>query len=420
MPANFTAFMAFRYALGRLGRQGRSPANTTNVNSVGALALAGLVISIAVLVFVTCVVNGFERELRERLLRVLPHITATSEQGIASAVLPEMTNLPEASGLLALAPVVRSSGLLAANGRVVAAQMTGIDKQYWAVSALDQFVDAGRLDELQNAPFGMLMGSRLAAELGLAIGDDVVLLLADQRVSIAGALPRQKRFTLVATFRSQSQLDATGVFVSLAAAQRLLRMPGRVHGVQGRMQDLFDSYAASQYLYQQLAAMAPWVRTWMADFGTLYQAIAVQKATLFLLFSLLIAVAAFNLVSGLIMIVEQRKGDIAILRSMGSSRWAVLRLFSSLGVMLGVAGTVAGIAVGLLLSWIVPSLVNAASQLLLQDFMSQYFIGYLPVQILFEDLLLIAGLAVSTTVLASLYPAWRAMGLQPSQVLANE
>jgi len=264
------------------------------------------------------------------------------------------------------------------------------------------------------------LGGRLADQLNLQVGDDAVLLLPDQRVSIAGALPRQKRFSVVGIFRSQSQLDSSGIFISLDDAQRLLRLPGRVHGVQGRLQDLFASGSASQYLYQRFAASDLRVRSWMAEFGTLYQAISVQKATLFLLFSLLIAVAAFNLVSGLIMIVEQRRGDIAILRSMGASRLQVLALFCMLGTLLGMVGTFAGVAAGLGLGWLLPALVNGASALFQYDLMSQYFISYLPVQVLLQDVLMISALSIGATLLASLYPAWRAMGLMPSRVLANE
>ena len=417
MRANLTTFMALRYALGRFGGARRNGA--TGATSVGSLALAGLIISIAVLVFVMSVVNGFERELRERLLNVLPHITATSQRGMPITELGDLV-LANNSGLVAVAPILRSSGLIAANGAVRATQITGIDDAYASVSALGDFMVSGQLADIHRSKFGLVLGGRLADQLNLQVGDDAVLLLPDQRVSIAGALPRQKRFSVVGIFRSQSQLDSSGIFISLDDAQRLLRLPGRVHGVQGRLQDLFASGSASQYLYQRFAASDLRVRSWMAEFGTLYQAISVQKATLFLLFSLLIAVAAFNLVSGLIMIVEQRRGDIAILRSMGASRLQVLALFCMLGTLLGVVGTLAGVAAGLGLGWLLPALVNGASALFQYDLMSQYFISYLPVQVLLQDVLIISALSIGATLLASLYPAWRAMGLMPSRVLANE
>ena len=417
MRANLTTFMALRYALGRFGGARRNGA--TGATSVGSLALAGLIISIAVLVFVMSVVNGFERELRERLLNVLPHITATSQRGMPITELGDLV-LANNSGLVAVAPILRSSGLIAANGAVRATQITGIDDAYASVSALGDFMVSGQLADIHRSKFGLVLGGRLADQLNLQVGDDAVLLLPDQRVSIAGALPRQKRFSVVGIFRSQSQLDSSGIFISLGDAQRLLRLPGRVHGVQGRLQDLFASGSASQYLYQRFAASDLRVRSWMAEFGTLYQAISVQKATLFLLFSLLIAVAAFNLVSGLIMIVEQRRGDIAILRSMGASRLQVLALFCMLGTLLGMVGTFAGVAAGLGLGWLLPALVNGASALFQYDLMSQYFISYLPVQVLLQDVLMISALSIGATLLASLYPAWRAMGLMPSRVLANE
>ena len=413
--SNLTMFVALRYAFGKGGVSGRG-----DLSYVSTLALAGLVISIAVLVFVTSIVNGFERELRERLLNVLPHISAISSQGVAVDSLPASGGLSGDAGLLGLAPVITSSGLVAANGQVRAAQITGIDQTYSDVSTLGEFVSQGAWPDVQQVPFGLAIGARLANQIGVGVGDSLVLLLPDQRISLAGAVPRQKRFQVVSVFASQSQLDASGVFISLADAQRLLRMPGKAHGVQGRLGDLFDPFEARTFLRIQWPASGVRVQSWMTEFGTLYQAISVQKATLFLLFSLLIAVAAFNLVSGLIMIVEQRRGDIAILRSMGASRGRVLALFSSMGVLLGLAGTAVGMCVGIGLGYLIPYVVNALSHTLGYDLMSQYFISYLPVQILFPDLVAIGAIAVVATFLASLYPAWRATALLPSEVLANE
>lgn len=413
--SNLTMFVALRYAFGKRGVSGRG-----DLSYVSTLALAGLVISIAVLVFVTSIVNGFERELRERLLNVLPHISAMSPQGVTIGSLPTGGDPAGDAGLLGLAPVIISSGLVAANGQVRAAQITGIDQTYSQVSALDEFVSQGAWSGVQQVPFGLAIGARLANQIGVGVGDSLVLLLPDQRISLAGAVPRQKRFQVVGIFASQSQLDASGVFVSIADAQRLLRIPGKAHGVQGRLTDLFDPYQARAFLRTQWPVSGVRVQSWMTEFGTLYQAISVQKATLFLLFSLLIAVAAFNLVSGLTMIVEQRRGDIAILRSMGAGRGRVLGLFSSMGVLLGLAGTAVGMFVGVGLGYLIPFLVNVFSQTLGYDLMSQYFISYLPVQVLLPDLLAIGAIAVVATFLASLYPAWRATRLLPSEVLANE
>ena len=404
-----------RYAFGRRGVSGRGDSSY-----VSTLAFAGLVISIAVLVFVTSVVNGFERELRERLLNVLPHISATTSQGLPAQLAPQLSAAAQGAGLVGLAPVITSNGLVAANGKVRAGKITGVDESYAQVSALAKFVIQGSWSELQQTPFGLLIGTGIADQLSVGLGDQVVVLLPDQRISLAGAMPRQKRFQIVGVFASQSQVDASGIFMSLGNAQRLMRMPETVHGVQGRLADLFDPYQARAFLSAQIPAAGLRVQSWMTEFGTLYQAISVQKATLFLLFSLLTAVAAFNLVSGLIMIVEQRQGDIAILRSMGASRSRVLGLFCLMGVVLGTAGTAVGMLLGVGLGHLGPYVVDWLSAALGYELMSQYFIAYLPVQVLLSDLLMISGLAIAATFFASLYPAWRATQLMPSEVLANE
>ena len=413
--SNLTLFLALRYAFGQ-----RRNGSRGDLSYVSTLALAGLVLSVAVLVLVTSVVNGFERELRERLLNLLPHVTATSDLGIPLPLLPADSGLAAQAGIAGLAPVILSNGLVAANGQVRAVQITGIDERYRSVSSLDDFVVQGSGIGFAQTPFGLMLGNRLAKQLNVGVGDSLVMVLPDQRISLAGAVPRQKRFLVTGVFASQSQIDSSSVFISLPDAQRLLRMPTKVHGVQGRLTDIFSVFQAREFLRQQLLIPDLRIRSWMTEFGALYQAISVQKTTLFLLFSLLIAVAAFNLVSGLIMIVEQRQGDIAILRSMGAGRVQVLALFSVMGLLLGLAGTVVGILVGVGLGLLLPALVSQASAVLGYDLMGQYFISYLPVHILMADLLLIAAIAVIATWLASLYPAWRATRLMPSEVLANE
>ena len=403
--SSLTTFVALRYAFGKGGVSGRG-----DLSYVSTLALAGLVISIAVLVLVTSIVNGFERELRERLLNVLPHISAMSNQGVAAELLPVGGDAASEAGLVGLAPVITSSGLVAANGQVRAAQITGIDPDYSHVSALDQFVSHGDWSNLHQGSFGLVMGARLAAQIGVSVGDNVVVLLPDQRISLAGAVPRQKRFQVVGIFSSQSQLDVSGVFVSLVDAQRLLRMPGKVHGVQGRLTDLFDHYQASDFLRTQWPGTGLRVQSWMTEFGTLYQAISVQKATLFLLFSLLIAVAAFNLVSGLIMIVEQRRGDIAILRSMGASEKLIQRIFMLEGVFISMIGAVSGLAIGLAVC-----LVQVHFQIIKLNTGGNYIVQAYPVEIQPMDVLSVFLVVGTIGLLAAWLPVRKI--IRPAETL---
>jgi len=245
-------------------------------------------------------------------------------------------------------------------------------------------------------------------------------MLPNSQISIAGAIARQRRFEIIGVFESQSQLDGSGVFVSLRSAQLLLRMRGQIHGFQGRLTDLFAIYDARQFLEQAVTAERLFVRSWMSTHGNLYQAVAVQKVTMFILFSFLVAVAAFNLVSGLMMMVEQRKSDIAVLKSMGADNRSLLKVFCCLGLLLGGGGTLLGLFLGvslaLFLSWLYAQFASGFGL----DLMGQYFISYLPVDVQMADLLIVAAISTALTLLASLYPALQATRLLPSRILANE
>lgn len=408
--SNLTLFIAMRYAWG-----------SGVMSYVSKLALAGLVLSITVLVLVISVVNGFDRELRDRVLAVLPHISISSDQGIPADHSLMLTELPAVSGLESLAPYIRSTGLVAANGRIQPVEMTGIEaSSYNRVSRVEDYLRVGTLAGLEEKNFTIIIGAKLARQLEVGVGDDLVLMLPNSQLSIAGAIARQRRFEIVDVFESQSQLDASGVFVSLHSAQLLLRMRGQIHGFQGRLTDLFATYDARQFLQQAVAMEQLTVRTWMSTHGNLYQAVAVQKATMFILFSFLVAVAAFNLVSGLMMMVEQRKSDIAVLKSMGADNRSLLKVFCCLGLLLGGGGTFLGLALGVSLALFLPWLYALLAGGIGLDLMSQYFISYLPVDVQLADLITVGVISTVLTLLASLYPAVQATRLLPSRILANE
>lgn len=406
-----SAWIASRYLLAR----------GSALSYVSRLALLGLILSVAVLVVVLSVVNGFERELRQRVLAVLPQISATSFDGLAE---DDVANLLEAElpeGLTGLSPFVSGTVLFAANNKIAGATLTGVDaNRYFTVSDMPTYTTRGNLEGLKTERYGVILGGRLAQQLDLKSGDKVLLVLPVGAVTPAGAVPRQRRFSVVDVFDSQSQIDSQSAFVSLDTAQRLFRTGNRVHGVQGRLADLFDSSAAREFLYDRLGADEVRVRTWMSTFGTLYQAIAVQKLTMFLLLSFLVAVAAFNLVSGLLMIVEQRRNDVAILRTLGSETGGVMLLFLLMGLVLAGFGIGLGLLIGAGIAASLPAIYATLSSAGDLDLMSQYIISYLPVDVRLADLLQIAGGALLLSIGASIYPAWRATRLLPSRVLAHE
>ena len=408
--SNLTVFIAMRYAWG-----------SGVMSYVSKLALAGLVLSITVLVLVISIVNGFDRELRERVLALIPHISVSTAQGIPADHSLSLSDLAPESGLESLAPYIQSTGLVAANGNIQGIEMTGIEAASYArISRVGDYLRAGTLARLEEQNFTMIIGAKLARQLDVGIGDDLILMLPNTQISVAGAVPRQRRFEVIDIFTSQSQLDGTGVFVSMHSAQLLLRMRGKIHGFQGRLTDLFATYDARQFLLRAMATERVAVRSWISTHGNLYQAVAVQKVTMFILFSFLVAVAAFNLISGLMMMVEQRKSDIAVLKSMGADNTSLLKVFCCLGLLLGGGGTLLGLGLGVSLALFLPWLYAQLAGGFGLDLMSQYFISYLPVDVQIGNLLTVGGISMVLTLLASIYPALQATRLLPSRILANE
>ena len=411
--------MALRFALSPLG----------SLSYVSKLAFTGLIVSTAVLLVVVSVVNGFDRELRDRVLAVNPHFTVSAPSGLNYKIGDQAALA--ANGIASMAAVVQSTVIIGAGETLVTASLVGMNPEHYAaVSDVGQFLLSQSRERGNKSPrhptlqplqqqFGIIVGSTLAQRLGVTVGERVIVMLAEPKISIVGATPRQKRFTVVDVFDSGSQLDSQGVFINMADAQKLLQLGARTNGLHGRLTELFQFSAARNYLAAEFSSQVA-VRSWMRTYGNLYQAIAVQKTTLFALFALLIGVAAFNLISSLMMMVEHHRSDIAILRSMGATARQILGLFCILGLLLGLGGIALGLSAGAAVAWGLEALFPLLQASLGVDLMAQYFISYLPVEVRLVDSVSIFFAALSLCFLASLYPAWRAAKLLPSRVLAHE
>ncbi len=390
---------------------------------IGWVAIAGLALSVAVLVVVLSVVNGFERELRERVFGVLPHAGLWGDQPFVPSTL-EASKLTAVPGVLAAVPIVQGSALAVAGDAVQGVLLTGAEPAaYRHVSGMESFLGptgATTLDALRPGGFGVILGARLASRLGVGVGDPVRLMLPLGSLTLAGMLPRQKRFQVVALLRSGSELDARAAFIHLADAQRLFRLGGKAHGYQLRLADLDAANALAGQAVRRLGEDRFFARTWQHSHGNLHRAIGAQKATLFVLLAFLVGVAAFNLISTLIMTVEQRGADIAILKTMGAASAPLIGCFVLLGALIGVVGILIGVACGTAVAAGLPAVFAWVNDGLNLDLMSQYFISYLPVAIWPSDLARIATVSFTLCVACTLYPAWRAARLLPSRVLAHE
>ena len=385
------------------------------VTGVGRLALLGLAISVAVLVVVISIVNGFERELRERVMALLPSIKVHHQQ----VSMPETVECANAAGIIGVARVVEGSVLLTANKKLKGAQLTGVDPaEYGAVSAIAEFTQSGDLSILNQHRFSILLGSGLAEDLGVEVGETLRLILPSGPTTAAGPVPRQREMFIADVIDSSSQLDSLAVFTTRETARKLFRGAQAVK-THVRLDDLFVAGPALELLRSTYGEEVR-IDTWMDSYGNLYQAIAVQKLTMLVLLSFLVAVAAFNLVSGLIMIVERRREDVAIMSTFGLQSGNIMHLFLILGGALAAGGICLGLMLGVSLAWLIPAVFTTLSNELGIELMSQYFIAYLPVDVRALDLLTIAGTSMLLAMMAIVVPARRATKFQPSQILAHE
>jgi lipoprotein-releasing system permease protein len=387
---------------------------------VTVIAGLGLALGTAVLVIVLSVMNGFDRELRERVLGALPHAVIVAARGVpdweAVAALAERD-----PRVVAAAPITRGAALLAAGDEVRAIQLTGVlPEREAAVSILPTRLVAGDFGALRSGAFGVVLGAVLADALGVEEGDAVTLVMPDPRVTLAGAFPRQKRLRVLGRFALGTELDETGAYVHLDDARRLLRIPAPAEGVRLRVTDLFATEAVVRGVLRESAVPDLRGYDWRGSHGNLYAAIGLQKRIMFVLLSLLIAVAAFNVVSMLTMVVRNRRGDIAILRTLGLEPRPLVRIFLDQGLLISAAGIAAGLALGALFALALPAVVGALQAQLGRDLLAEYFVRELPVMVRAGDLAAVGCVAFLIALATTWWPARRALAVEPSEELRHE
>jgi lipoprotein-releasing system permease protein len=388
------------------------------ISFISVVAVAGLALSVLVLVVVVSVINGMEREFRDRVFGMLPHLTLFG-RGPVTATAADLDLLAGLQGVTGVSILIQEAGLAAVDDRVTGVVMTGVGADYAQVSDYLDYVSAGSRT-LEEGAFQVLLGAGVARELGVGVGDRVTLVLPSATITPAGLFPRQKRFTVRGIVNSRSEIDMRSVYLQEADARRLFRLGNRVHGFQLRVDDLFGVDAVAREAVRAIGPDRVFPRTWMRTHGPIYHAIRVQKTTMFVLLSFLVAVAAFNLVSTLVMVVDQRRGDVAILKTLGSDGGTVVAAFVLLGTTLGLVGIGTGLVGGLLICAGLPDFYLWVSETFSVELMSQYFVNYLPVEVRASDLVGIGVTAFGLCLLSTFYPAWRATRLRPAEVLAHE
>ncbi|KHK66042.1 lipoprotein-releasing ABC transporter permease subunit [Pseudomonas frederiksbergensis] len=394
------------------------------VSFISLTSIIGLALGVVVMIVVLSVMNGFDHEMRTRVLGMVPH--ATLETGEAISDWPSLAaKVKQNPQVLAVAPFTQMQGLLTNDGKVSKVLLNGIDPGLERqVSIIDNFMKQGKLDDLAPGSFGIVIGDKAAAKLGVAIGDKLTFVAPEVTVTPGGMFPRMKRFTVVGIFHvGAGELDGYLGVTNLQDLARLHRWkPDQVQGLRLKFDDLFQAPRVAWNIAQQLGEDRYYARDWTRTHGNLYQAIRMEKAMIGLLLLLIVAVAAFNIISTLVMVVNDKKGDIAILRTLGATPGQIMRIFMVQGTVIGVIGTFVGALVGMFAALNVSAAIAGLETLIGHKFLNAdvYFIDYLPSQLQADDVLMVCGAALVLSFLATLYPAWRAARTQPAEALRYE
>ncbi len=391
------------------------------ISFISMTAMLGMILGVAVLILVLSVMNGFDRELRERILGMVPHASIHSSGPIKDWQLVAETASQDEE-VVAVAPFIQGQGMLTYAGSVHGVLVSGILPDWESqVSIIGQHMVEGTLDELRAGEFGIILGDLLARSLRVKKGDKVTLVLPEATASPAGVLPRLKRFKVQGVFKVGAQLDSNMALVHLSDGAKLYRLGDGVHGVRLKLKDLFRSGEVGWRIASALPGRY-WASDWTRSQGNLFQAIKLEKTMIGLLLLMIVAVAAFNIISTLVMVVTDKRADIAILRTMGASPRTIMATFMVQGAIIGVIGTLLGTLLGVVLALSVSDVIAWMERALEIQFLSSdvYFISYIPSQILWEDVATVALSALGLSFLATLYPSLRAAKIQPAEALRYE
>lgn len=391
-------------------RYTRSRKKNHFVSFISLSSMLGIGLGVMVLITVLSVMNGFDEQIHNRFFGMAPEITISGPDDKLSdwpQLAKKIQTLPE---IKALAPYVGGQGLMVHEGRVLPIVLTGIlPEQEMPMTHLQKKFIAGDIKNLNH--FGIILGQGLADNMGTMIGDKVTVMIPQATVTPAGMIPRFKRFTVVGVFSAGSgfNFDTKLAFINIEDAQKLLQMGDDVTGIKMKIDNVYLAPELSSRLYHLLGDEYQ-VGNWTEQYGAFFQAVKMEKTMMFLILLLIIAVAAFNLVSSLVMVVNDKQAEIAILRTIGATPSTILCTFIVQGMMVGIVGTFLGLLSGLLLAKNATTIVNHLQSWFHVKVLSSsiYFVDYLPSKIMFSDLWQVCVMALLMSFLATIYPAWRA------------
>jgi lipoprotein-releasing system permease protein len=393
------------------------------ISFISVTSMLGIALGVAALIVVLSVMNGFQKELRARILGVASHVQIVG----MGASLPDWQRVVEQAvknpEVMAAAPYVMAQGLISRRQTVQGTIVRGVlPEEEDKVAEIGQHMKTGKLTALRAGTFGIVLGSELAMSIGARTGDKIVLIAPQGQVTPAGIMPRLKQFEVVGIFEvGMFEYDSGLALIHLADAQKLYRMDDKVSGVRLKLHDLFRAPGTARELTETLDADV-YVTDWTRSHANFFRAVQIEKRVMFIILLLIVAVAAFNIVSTLVMAVTDKRADIAILRTLGAAPVEIMKIFIIQGALIGVIGTLVGVVGGTLLALNIDVVVPAIEQAFGIQFLAKdvYYISDLPSDLHFSDVMVIAATSFVLSLLATLYPSFRASRVNPAEALRYE
>jgi len=393
------------------------------ISFISAISMAGIALGVAALIVVLSVMNGFQQELRTRILAVVSHVQvfgADGRLGNWERVAAAVSRQPH---VVSVAPFVNAQGMFIRGSNVRGAIVRGIlPQRELQVSDIGRHMRSGSLEALRAGAYRVVLGADLARALGVLPGDKVTLIAPQGLVTPAGVIPRLKQFTVAGLFEvGMYEYDSGLALINLEDAQKLYQMDAQVSGLRLKLDDLFAARGVARAITRGLGE-ASYAVDWTRSHANFFRAVEIEKRVMFIILTLIVAVAAFNIVSTLVMLVTDKNADIAILRTLGAAPGSIMQIFIVQGALIGIIGTLAGVALGVLLGLNVDTVVPVIERLLGFKFLAKdvYYLADLPSDVQLRDVLTIGGVSLVLSFVATLYPSWRASRVNPAEALRYE
>jgi len=393
------------------------------ISFIAFITVLGILLGVTALITVLSVMNGFVTELRERILGMASHVTVSSFDGHLAEWRNVQTDLEKHARVIGVAPFVQGEGMLSSGQQVKGVQVKGIlPNQEPKVSDVHGKMVSGSMEQLKAGEYNIILGATLKRALQVRIGEKITLVTPQAINTPAGVLPRLKRFTVVGIFEvGHNEYDSAVAFVHMADAAKLYRMRDDVSGLRVKLDDLFEASAVSYELSNKTNGEF-WITDWTRQHANFFRAVQLEKRMMFLVLMIIVVVAAFNIVSTMVMVVTDKQSDIAILRTLGVSPGSIMGIFMVQGVVIGFAGTMLGMVCGVALAMNVDAVIAFIEQIMGIKFMPAdvYYISDFPSELHWDDVFQVCGISFLISLVATIYPARKAAKTQPAEALRYE